>query len=82
MDGFLKNNHGVIVLGMEGKHSHWSLVSKVTNRSLLLFDSSNIRYLPRRNCTTSEITSSSLHYISPTHLIYLTCECDQGERHE
>ena len=82
MAAFLKNNHGVIVLGLEGKHNHWSLVNKVTDKSLLLFDSSHRRYLPKRNCTTCDKGDSQMHYISPTHLIYLNRHHHTGGNHE
>ncbi|MDH5571721.1 MAG: hypothetical protein OEY89_08150 [Gammaproteobacteria bacterium] len=70
MSDFLANHNGVVILGLDGKHGHWSLVRKVTASSLLLFDSDKLHRLPKRHCTTDE-DDDCLHILYPTKVLYL-----------
>ncbi|MBK7451078.1 MAG: hypothetical protein IPJ47_17410 [Anaerolineales bacterium] len=55
-----------IILGIQGYHDHWTVIEKITNRSILLYDSAMIKRLPRSFCTTSDATGSvSMSYSPP-----------------
>ena len=41
----------VAIVGIAGKHSHWTVVSKVSPTSMRLFDSGQLKALPRSRCT-------------------------------
>ena len=52
MQNFLDGTPGrSIILGLQGYHDHWTVIEKITNRSILLYDSSLIKVLPRSRCT-------------------------------
>jgi len=67
---FLSTHNGIVLMGMDGKHGHWSLVKKITPRSMLLFDSDRLYRLPKRYCTTDE-EQEALHILQPTHVLFL-----------
>ena len=70
MSDFLSAHNGIVILGMDGKHGHWSLVRKVTSSSLLLFDSDKLHRLPKRHCTINE-DDDYLHILYPTQVLYI-----------
>ena len=41
----------VAVIGLEGRHSHWTVAAAATPRAIRLYDSGNIAQLRRRDCT-------------------------------
>jgi len=75
---FLSKHRGVIILGIDGKHGHWTLVRKVTTSSLLLFDSDRLHRLSKRHCSLDE---DGLHILRPTKVLYLWTD-DEGDQHE
>jgi len=74
---FLSSENGIVILGMDGKHGHWSLVRKVTNNSLLLFDSDGLKRLSKRHCATTE-NDTSLHVLYPTKVLFLWIDTEGG----
>lgn len=79
---FVANKHGIAVLGLGGENEHWSLVKKVTQHSLILFDSDGFFRLPRKNCTTSEKHGSRAHVLQATYILYLWVETAESDKEE
>ncbi|MBE7434006.1 MAG: hypothetical protein HS100_08810 [Anaerolineales bacterium] len=73
MQAFLDGTPGrSIVLGLQGYHDHWTVIEKITNRSILLYDSSLIKRLPRTSCTTVYATYQRKHVLLPAQTYYLS----------
>jgi len=63
----------VAVLGLAGKHSHWTVAARVTPLSIRLSDSGQLRALPRARCTVRNTVKR--HQIPPTHVILIERIC-------
>jgi hypothetical protein len=75
MQWFLDGTPGrAIILGLQGYHDHWTVIEKITNRSILLYDSSLIKKLPRNRCTTVYITGQRKHLLLPAQTYFLSNE--------
>ncbi len=75
MQGFLDGTPGrAIVLGLQGYHDHWTVIEKITNRSILLYDSALIKRLPRSSCTTVYAAGKRQHILLPAQTYYLSNE--------
>ncbi len=57
------------ILGLGGKHSHWTVAVRVTPLSIHLFDSGQMRLLPRARCTVRPTVQR--HQIAPTHVLLI-----------
>ena len=60
----------VAIVGLTGKHSHWTVATEVTAHQMQLFDSSSMSVVRRSECTIggNELRTS----LSPTHLIFIS----------
>jgi hypothetical protein len=75
MQHFLDGTPGrSIILGLQGYHDHWTVIEKITNRSILLYDSSLIKRLPRAECTTVYATWKRKHLLYPAQTYFLSNE--------
>lgn len=75
MQAFLDGTPGrAIILGLQGYHDHWTVIEKITNRSILLYDSSLIKRLPRSRCTTVYATWQRKHLLLPAQTYFLSNE--------
>jgi hypothetical protein len=75
MQWFLDGTPGrAIVLGLQGYHDHWTVIEKITSRSILLYDSSLIKRLPRDRCTTVYATGQRKHLLLPAQTYFLSNE--------
>lgn len=81
MSAFLSAHNGIVIFCLDGKYDHWSLVKKVTDTSLLLFDSDKLHRLPKRYCTTDK-DDEDLHILYPTHILYLWTDSRSGGSNE
>jgi len=73
MQGFLDGTPGrSIILGLQGYHDHWTVIERITNRSILLYDSSLIKRLPRSSCTTVYATWRRRHLLLPAQTYFLS----------
>lgn len=59
----------VAIVGLEGKHSHWTVVAEVSSRQCLLFDSGNLRALRKAECAVKPLVNR--HQILPKHVILI-----------
>lgn len=63
------NNGHVAILGLSGRHEHWTVAYRVTRKTVRLFDSDFIRILLRSQCS---IRSNKVpHQIDPEDVILL-----------
>ena len=75
MQSFLDGTSGrSIILGLQGYHDHWTVIEKITNRSILLYDSALIKRLPRSSCTTVYPTGKRKHVLLPAQTYFLSNE--------
>ena len=73
MQAFLDGTPGrSIILGLQGYHDHWTVIEKITNRSILLYDSALIKRLPRISCTTVYATYQRKHVLLPVQTYFLS----------
>jgi hypothetical protein len=80
MQSFLDGTPGrAIILGLQGYHDHWTVIESITDRSIFLYDSSEIKRLPRSRCTTVYATWKRKHLLLPAQTYFLSNEePDQG----
>lgn len=77
MQAFLDGTPGrSIILGLQGYHDHWTVIEKITNRSILLYDSARIKRLPRSSCTTVYATGKRKHVLLPAQTYFLSNEVE------
>lgn len=75
MQSFLDGTPGrSIILGLQGYHDHWTVIERITNRSILLYDSALIKRLPRSSCTTVYPTWRRKHILLPAQTYFLSNE--------
>lgn len=75
MQNFLDGTPGrSIILGLKGYHDHWTVIEKITNQSVLLYDSALIKRLPRSSCTTVYATYQRKHVLLPAQTYFLSNE--------
>ncbi|NWF64641.1 MAG: hypothetical protein HXY38_10080 [Chloroflexi bacterium] len=73
MQYFLDGTPGrAIILGLMGYHEHWTVIEKITNRSILLYDSALIKRLPRNFCTTVYAKGQRKHVLLPAQTYFLS----------
>jgi hypothetical protein len=69
--GFLEQKKGIILIGIEGAHSHWTLIYEITDTRLLLKDSSNLKYLGKRYCCLPSDNTQKTHILYPVFTYFL-----------
>lgn len=80
MQYFLDGTPGrAIILGLQGYHDHWTVIESVTDRSIFLYDSSQIKRLPRSRCTTVYATWKRKHLLLPAQTYFLSNEAEDEE---
>ena len=75
MQGFLDGDPGrAIILWLQGIHDHWTVIESITNRSIFLYDSADIKRLPRSTCTTSSfsVTEKRKNLLLPAQTYFLS----------
>ena len=73
MQNFLDGTSGrAIILGLQGYHDHWTVIEKITSRSIFLYDSALIKRLPRIRCTTVYATWKRKHVLLPAQTYFLS----------
>lgn len=75
MQSFLDGTPGrAIILGLQGYHDHWTVIESITDRTILLYDSSQIKRLSRSRCTTTYTTNARKHQLLPAQTYFLSNE--------
>jgi hypothetical protein len=69
---FLQEEQGrAVIIDLES-FDHWSVVKKITEREIHFFDSSQMKKLHLKRCTTKEGTPGKSHYIDPRQTFFLS----------
>ena len=68
-------NQGMLI-GIEGRRDHWSVVRKITDKTILLFDSNAMDRLHRSRCGYSEEQNMD-YLIGPRYVLLLRFEHQQ-----
>ena len=78
LDAFLRSKNGVVFVGLAGYHDHWSLISKVTAKSFIFYDSDGLRQLAFRHCQLKakdhiQRKKKRIHILNPynTHFLWV-----------
>ena len=59
----------VAIIGLGGRHSHWTVAVAMTHQQIRLYDSGELKVLRRRGCTVGRANSRSS--ISPAHVFVI-----------
>lgn len=62
---FLATTEGAVVLCLEGRYDHWTVVRAITKHHLLLFDSDGCQRLARQHCTIRAPRQRRHHRLLP-----------------
>lgn len=60
-----------LLIRIKGKVDHWSVVIGMTDKSMLLSDSSNMKRITRAVCTAKQHPNSSTYIVCPRQTIYI-----------
>lgn len=76
MENFMNdssNGVSAIIIGIfwDEDHGHWSVVRKITNKTIILEDSDGMRRLHRSRITTCDPKANRWHCINPSEVIFL-----------
>ena len=69
-----KHGAGSVLLGLGGKHDHWTCVGTMSENSITLIDSDGIRRIHRKNCTVADVKGVRHHMLWPTQTYLLQAE--------
>ncbi len=61
-----------VILGLSGVHDHWTIIKEISDKQIKLFDSSGIKSINRRFCTTSDATDRRKHVLWPAQTFFLS----------
>jgi hypothetical protein len=59
-----------IILGLNGFHDHWTVIHSITSKSIFLYDSAEIKRLPRSKCSTAKRRRT--HLLLPAQTYFLS----------
>ena len=68
---FLQQPNSIVLLALEGYHGHWTLVYRITDKKLLIYDSGNIHYVLLRSCSMISDDIEKRHWLMPAHTYLL-----------
>ena len=69
---FLAQQRGVIIVRINGRQDHWTLVCQATAHTLRLYDSAHLQYLRRRHCDLNGSKDPTrCHWLYPSHTHFL-----------
>ncbi len=64
--------HTVVLMGIAGRYNHWTVIQRITDKSLILKDSGRMRYLHRRHCSVfNALGNNNRHWLLPTNTYLL-----------
>jgi len=68
---FLQQPNTIVLLALEGYHSHWTLVHQITDKTLMTYDSSEIHYVLINNCSMISDKVEKGHWLIPAQTYLL-----------
>jgi hypothetical protein len=69
---FLQQPHSIVLIGLSGYHKHWTLIHRMTDKTLMIHDSGSIKTLAHRHCSMMTDTPLLRHWLRPSHTYFLT----------
>lgn len=66
-----EQNPGAVIIGLSGKHDHWTVACSISKKSLSLQDSSFLKRLYKKNCTTAVARGQRQHILKPAQSCFL-----------
>lgn len=71
LSDFLAQPNTIVFLILYGHFNHWTLVKRITKKTLMTHDSSEIHYVLRSSCAMISDETKALHWLIPTHTYFL-----------
>lgn len=68
---FLRQSNTLVLVALEGHYSHWTLIRRITGRTLITYDSTHLRYLLKRSCSMFNRHVVKRHWLLPTQTYLL-----------
>jgi hypothetical protein len=68
---FLTAERTIVFSGIDGQYSHWTLIHKITEQTLQLYDSDGMRFLLKSRCSMVNDVDTQRHRLLPTHTYLL-----------
>lgn len=69
---FLDSNpKSAVLLGIAGVYDHWTVIKKITQKQMTLYDSGGLRRLHRFRCTTSYVMGKRQHVLYQAQTYFL-----------
>jgi len=72
LENHLQGERVSVILGIGGKHDHWTCVGSISSDQMKLVDSDGLRQLRRGHCTVAEEKKGRHHVLWPTQTFLLT----------
>jgi hypothetical protein len=72
MYDFMQAPHRAIILGLGGRHEHWTVVSNITRSRLFLYDSMKLKQLDRNRCSVQHCDRTRIHLLTPTQAMFIS----------
>ena len=76
LDGFwriledkLKKHNCAVLLGLSGKHDHWTVIDKVTSDGITLLDSDHLKHFDKRHCSLVK-DNNNTHILHPAQTYF------------
>lgn len=65
-----RHGPGSIIIGLSGKHDHWTSLKTIDDKRLMFLDSSGLKYLDKSRCSPNT-QANSLHVLLPKEVFLL-----------
>lgn len=65
-----KSANSVALVGLSGKHDHWTVITKITPSRIRLLDSGTLQHFNTNNCTTGKMSDNENVHKGKTHVLY------------
>jgi hypothetical protein len=72
LQAFLQQPQTIALVGLEGYHSHWTLLHRITDKTLMAHDSAGLHYLLQSSCSIYEVGEQKLHWLFPAQTYLLS----------
>jgi len=63
---FIRTDIGVVIVGLDGVHLHWTCISDITPKTIKLIDSGELDHLRISHCRLSKKSLPNLHCMHPS----------------
>lgn len=75
ISSFLNQHKGIVLTGVRHKNAgHWTLINRIDEKSIWLFDSDHMKVIHRYRCTISKHSKQRPYVLLPTTLYFIRCK--------